>query len=47
MKTIRSAYYLGQPLTKFKGDKLVGESGKVNLGILYRNELDPEKQAIT
>ena len=25
----------------------MGESGKVNLAILYRNELDPEKQTIT
>ena len=40
-------YYLGQPLNRFKGNKSVGESGKVNLTILYRYELGPEKQAIT
>ena len=39
--------YLGQPLNKFKGNKSVGASGKVNLAILCRNELGPEKQAIT
>ena len=47
MKTIRISYYLGQPLNRFKGNKSMGESGKVNLAILYRNELDPKKQAIT
>ena len=30
-----------------KGNRSVGESGKVNLVILYRNELDLEKQTIT
>ena len=38
---------LGQLLIGFKGNRLVGESGKVNLVILYRNELDPEKMTIT
>ena len=40
-------YCLGQPLNGFKGNKSVGESGKVNSAILYKNELGPEKQAIT
>ena len=35
------------PLNRFKGNKLVWESGKVNQAIKYRNELSPEKQAIT
>ena len=39
--------YLGQPPKKFKGNKLVGASRKVNSAILYRNEFSPEKQAIT
>ena len=39
--------YLGQPLNKFKGNKLVEESEKENSTILYRNEFGPEKQAIT
>ena len=44
---IKIPYYLGQLLNRFKGNKSVGESGKVNLAILHRNELDLEKQAIT
>ena len=40
-------YYLGQPLNKFKGNKSVGASRKVNPAILYRNELGLEKKAIT
>ena len=40
-------YDLGQPLIRFKGNRLLGESGKVNPAILYRNELNPEKQTIT
>ena len=32
-------YYLGQPLNKFEGNKLVRASGKVNPTIMYRNEL--------
>ena len=35
--------YLGQPQNKFKGNKSVGESGKVNPAILYRNEFGYEK----
>ena len=38
--------YLGQPLNKFKGNKSVEASGKVNPVILYRNELGLEKHAI-
>ena len=30
-----------------KRNRWVGESGKVNPAILYRNELNPEKQTIT
>ena len=40
-------YDLGQPMIGFKGNRSVGESEKVNPVILYRNELDPEKQTIT
>ena len=39
--------YLGQLLNKFKGNKSMGVSGKVNPAILYRNEFGLEKQAIT
>ena len=38
---------LGQPLNKVKENRSVGESGKVNPALLYRNELDPEKWIIT
>ena len=44
---IMVSYYLGQPQNEFKGNKSVGKSRKVNPAILYRNELDPEKQTIT
>ena len=40
-------YDLDQPLNKFKGNKSVWKSGKVNPVITYRNEFDPEKQVIT
>ena len=46
MKTIWIPYYLGQPQNEFKGNRSVGEPGKVNPAILYKNELDPEKQTI-
>ena len=36
-------YYLGQPPNGLKRNKSVGESGKENPAILYRNELGPEK----
>ena len=38
---------LGQPLTRFKGNKPVWGSRKVNSSLMYRYELGPEKQAIT
>ena len=38
---------MGQPLNRIKGNRSVGESGKVNPTILYRNELGPEKRTIT
>ena len=47
MRTIRIPYYLGQPRNEIKGNRSVGKSRKVNLSILYRNELGPEKQTIT
>ena len=47
MRNIRIPYHLGQPRNEIKGNRLVGKSGKVNPTILYRNELDPEKQTIT
>ena len=45
--TICILYYLGQPRNEFKGNRSMEESGTVNLAILYRNELDFEKQTIT
>ena len=40
-------YDFGQPLNRFKGNKSVWESGKINLTITYKNKLGPEKQTIT
>ena len=37
---------LGPAPGRFKGNKSVWESGKVNLAITYRNEFGLEKQAI-
>ena len=39
--------YLGQLRNKVKGNRSIEVSGKANLTILYRNELDPDKQPIT
>ena len=39
---IMISYYLGQPLNRFKENKLVWASGKVNPTITYRNEFDPK-----
>ena len=39
MRNIRIPYHLGQPQNEMMG--------KVNPAILYRKELDPEKQTIT
>ena len=39
--------YLGQPLNRFKVNRLVWELGKVNPSLMYRYELGPEKQVIT
>ena len=47
MRNIRIPYHLGQPWNKVKGNSLMGKLGKVNLVILCRNELDPEKLTIT
>ena len=44
---IVKAYHLGQSLTRFKGNKSVLESNKVNSAIMYRSKLDLEEQAIT
>ena len=44
---MRSSIFFGQPRNKFKGNRSVGRSGKVNPAFLYRNELDLEKQTIT
>ena len=38
--------YLGQSLNKFKGNKSIGASGKVNLAIVYRNELGSENSLL-
>ena len=43
---IKILYYLGQHLNEFKGDKLMGESGRVNPIILYRNKLGPESRLL-
>ena len=42
-----NSIYLGQPQNKVKGNRLIRELGKVNPAVLYRNELDLEKQMIT
>ena len=47
MRNIRSLYHLGQPRNKLRGIDRWESRGKVNSTILYRNELDPEKQTIT
>ena len=47
MRNIRIPYHLGQPQNEMMGNSSAGKSGKVNPAILYRKELDPEKQTIT
>ena len=47
MRTTYIPYYLGQHRNELKGNRSMGEPGKVNSDILYTNELDPEKHTIT
>ena len=46
MRIIKDSILLGPTLNKVKGNRSMGKSGKVNLAILYRNKLSPEKQTI-
>ena len=47
MRNIRIPYHLSQSWNRVKGNKSVEKLEKANLAILYRNELDLEKQIIT
>ena len=42
----KDSILLGLASEWIKGNRSVGELGKVNSAILYRNELDPEKHTI-
>ena len=47
MKIIWIPFTWASPENTVKGNRLVEESRKVNPTILYRSELNPEKQTVT